>query len=126
MDSITLMIALVIMFVGLPLVTQALHGRLLKRIALALLALETIAIPLAILLANVGIPVFYNDPSGFGSLAYIFIHLILLPIVWIEYLKTKKPGKTSADVERSYRLILILAVIFVLLPMTTAVLRTIW
>lgn len=90
------------------------------------LALETMAIPLILLLASVGSPVFHDDASGFPSLAYIFTHLILLPIIWIEYLKTKKPGKTLADVERSYRLILILAVIFVLLPMTTAVLRSIW
>ncbi len=123
-DAIIPIAAALLVLVGLPLAMRALHGRTLQIIGIGALGFATVAGPLAYLLANVT-TMDYGDPSGLATAAYILLWLILLPIVWLEHLRARKLGKGLADVERSYRLIIIVVTLFELLPMLIAALRSV-
>ncbi len=123
-DAIIPIVVAFLVLVGLPLAMRALHGRTLQIIGIGALGFATIAGPLVYLLAN-ATTMDYGDPSGLATAAYMLLWLILLPIVWLEYLRARKPGKGPADVERAYRLIIIVVTLFELLPMLIAALRSV-
>ena len=108
--------------VSLPLIMLNVHGRVLKFMGLAALGFATISVPLLYSFPSVALK---SDPSGLTSTACMIVWLILLPILWIEYLKTRKAGKTTDDIEHSYRLIFIVVTIFEIVPSSVALLSTI-
>ncbi|MGE5310048.1 MAG: hypothetical protein ACM3JF_03200 [Sphaerimonospora mesophila] len=110
-------------FVGLVWGVRFLRGRALKVAALGLLIFATIAGPLVWALYNMpGINFqFTNDAAGLTGAAYLLIWLVLLPIVWLEYRKTKKPGLTQSDIDHSYRVIIIGVTLFELSPLLISV-----
>ena len=110
-------------FVGLVLGVRSLRGRALKVAALGLLIFATTAGPLVWVLYKIpGFNFqFANDTAGLTGAAYSLIWLVLLPIVWLEYRKTKKPGLIQSDIDHSYRVIIIGITLFQLSPLLISI-----
>ncbi len=103
---------------------QLLRGQALKIAALGLLGLGTLSGLLMYVFAANGM-CSQGMCAGVAPVAYLLTWLISTSFIWIEYLKTKKLGKTPADIERSYRVIVLTAALFSFLPLLLSVVMTV-